>query len=387
MNKKNKWAVACLLISLSKQVMANENNSSSNWQLSTELSSFSYSEVMPVVNTFGGVIPIGRIAQESSYSDEPERGREAITHNRISFNLQHQNWLISLASRYDYDVKFTPDAAQLFFLEKEQRPVDKDIYELFFKAKHIRANGIGLGYQYQLQSLNIKVMGYLWDVQYMESGTVAGDFIVSDVDDSYDITGVIDYAYFEDALLERKNCPDSDPPVAGCHGAWDTQGQGYSFDVSLQYRLNQNWQMQIQLTDLFNQFTFDKLGRTQGQLDTRNQVFNADGTFSIKPSFSGTYPDGRYQMRMTTQLNFRLEGNLGLPVWAEMYAANDAYFPAVGIAANWANWRFESGYQWHSNSYLAAVRHDNFYLKLAADNFNLSAAKAITLNSGFSLSF
>ncbi len=63
-----------------------------SYQLEFVVDSFSYSEVMPVIETFGGVIPVARIGRESTFSSEPEAGRSAITHNRAYLRSQWQNW-------------------------------------------------------------------------------------------------------------------------------------------------------------------------------------------------------------------------------------------------------------------------------------------------------
>lgn len=389
MPNKNKFRMACVLVSscLSCASFADSQDDDKDIHLESEVLSFSYSQVMPVVSTFGGVIPIGKIARESSYSDEPEAGREALTHNRFNLRLQYQNWFMIFASRYDYDVQFTPDAAQLFFLDKEERPVDKDIYNLFFKAKHIHANGVGVGYQWQKDALSVELSGYVWDVEHMENGLVDGQFLVADDRESYDIQGQINYAYFSDAILDRKNCPLTDPPVAGCHGSWQTQGTGYSIDAKIRYIFNSDWRIEARINDLWNRFSFDQLGRTVGSLDTRNQVFNADGSFSVNPSFSGQYPDGKHSLSLSPQLRLRVDGKYKIPLWSEIYAVNEQVFPALGVGYSLANWHIEGGYQWRTKSYLIGFKHPFVSLQFGSETWNVSEAKTITLNASFNFTF
>ncbi|KMT65720.1 hypothetical protein XM47_08185 [Catenovulum maritimum] len=346
------------------------------------LDSFSYSEVMPVIETFGGVIPVARIGKETSRSSQPSAGRQAITHNRAFQRYQYQEFIFQLTARYDYNIQFTPDAAQLFFIDRNDRELDKTEYDLFFRAKHIRANGLGIGYQFNYDKLVIKTMLNYWDVQHMEDGYVDGQFLVQD-DDSFEVTGEINYKYFKDALLDRQNCPSTDPPVAGCHGAWETDGSGYNLDVEFSYQFNQDWLVSGIVYDLYNEFNFERVGATLGSLDTRNEVINPDGSFSVRPSFSGSYPDGKHKQKVDKQIKVRLDGNLGLPIWSEVYATNGRHFPSLGIGYRALNTQFELGYMFEAAATVVNVKHQNFTLSLVTDTPDLPAARTLVINLGF----
>ncbi|MER2492585.1 hypothetical protein [Catenovulum sediminis] len=376
------------LFTLSPAVFAQTNSQDeSEYKLSLTGTSFSYSEVMPVIQTFGGVIPVAKIGRQTTFSTAPEEGRHALTHNRANLTFERDNFFFEVATRYDYRIDFTPDAAQLFFLDRAERPVDKDEYVLYFKAKHIRANGVGFGYQFERDKLSVRFVGHYWDVQYMEDGELDGVFLANQADDTFEVTGTLDYTYYQDAILDRKNCPKTDPPKAGCHGDWTEDGYGYSVDMLVNYHFAEDWALQLQVYDLVNQFKFDKLGRTQGQLDTRTEVFNADGTFSINPSFRGRYPDGKHKLSVSTQLNARVSGVWGIPVWAELYAANDSYFPSIGVGYQLANWRLETGYQSGTEALLFSIKHPNFKFRIGSETSDLINAQALILDLSLAYQF
>lgn len=372
---------------LADNSQSSQSHNETSYQISQTLESFSYSEIMPVIQTFGGVIPIGKIGKEASFSDAPEQGRHGLTHNKAYLTFTRNNWSLHLATRYDYSIDFTPDAAQLFFLDRAERPVDKDEYALYFRAKHIRANGIGLAYQDSFADLSFKVALTHWDVGYMEDGEVAGTFLVNEDGDSFEVTGTIDYAYFDDAVLDRKNCPRTNPPKAGCRGAWETDGQGYSVDLHLAYQFSKQWMMAISVYDIYNKFEFDHIGKTRGQIDTRNEVFNEDGTFDINPSFVGEYLDGEHQLNLSTQINARLDGELVIPVWSEVYMTDGNKFASFGVGYELNNWRLEAGYQLTTQAYIFAVKHPNFHFKLGSEQADLANAQAIILNFGVNYPF
>ncbi|WP_237716300.1 hypothetical protein [Catenovulum agarivorans] len=373
-----------MLLSVPNLAFAQEEDT---YQISHSLESFSYSEIMPVIQTFGGVIPIGKIGKQASFSEAPEEGRHGLTHNKAYLNFSRNNWTVFLATRYDYSIDFTPDAAQLFFLDRSERPVDKDEYAIYFKAQHIRANGVGFAYDNNFGNFSYKIAASYWDVGYMEDGEVDGTFLVNDDGDTFEVTGEIDYAYFDDAVLDRKNCPRTDPPKAGCHGAWVTDGKGYSLDVFLAYQFSNNWQLAVSIYDLYNKFEFEHLGKTSGQLDTRTEVFNDDGTFDINPSFIGSYPDGAHKLDMSSQINARLDGEWGLPLWSEVYVSDGKTFPSFGIGYDIQNWRIEAGYQLKTNAYIFSVKHPVVHFTLGSETTDLVNAQAIILNFGLNYQF
>lgn len=368
---------------LSNDVIADDQH-----QVEFKFDSFSYSEVMPVIETFGGVIPVGRIGKETSFSSKPDEGRQALTHNRAFQRYQYDKFIVQLTARYDYDIRFTPDAAQLFFIDRNDRPIDKNAYDLFFSAKHIRANGIGIGYEFNYQQLTIKALLNYWNVQNMENGQVAGQFTLNqDVEDTFEVTGEIDYRYFEDALLDRQNCPNTDPPVAGCHGSWITDGYGYNLDFEFAYIFNDLWQLNGVVYDAFSRFKFDKLGHTLGELNTQNEIINPDGSFSVRPSFSGQYLDGEHDLTIHTQAKVRLDGELWLPVWSEIYRANGKTFPSAGIGYRMWQTRFELGYMLEANAGVFNIKHKNFHLGVVAETVDFGAARTLVLNFGFNASW
>ncbi|WAJ69404.1 hypothetical protein [Catenovulum adriaticum] len=381
---KNIKALLTLFVLLSQPAFAQIKNDKA-YKVEFNINSFSYSEVMPVIETFAGVIPVARIGRETSFSSKPEQGRQAITHNRANIRVSWDHWFIQLASRYDYDIQFTPDAAQLFFLERNQRPVNKDKYLLKFSANHVKANGFGLGYQWQFKQLDMNVVANYWHVQNMQNGDINGIFHVEDDGEHFEVTGDIDYKYFQDALLDRNNCSQSDPPVPGCHGAWKQDGDGYSIDMQLAYQINKNWRFEASVWDLFNQFTYKQLGITQGQLDTQNEVFNPDGSFSIKPSFKGQFSDGKYKQSIPTQTNLRLSADYAIPVWAELYTVEDSYFPSLGVGGDYFNTRFELGYQAKSNALIVRAKHAYFNVSVASETINFQQAGTIIID--FSLNY
>ncbi|MCU4676409.1 hypothetical protein N7931_12295 [Catenovulum sp. 2E275] len=352
------------------------------YQLEFILDSFSYSEVMPVIETFGGVIPVARIGRESSYSDEPEAGRQALTHNRAHLRAGWQNWFFQLSARYDYNIEFTPDAAQLFFLDRNERPVDKNDYQLKFSANHVRANGIGLGYRWQYQDLTLTVSANYWDVEHMENGNINGVFHANQQDDSFEVTGDIDYNYFKDALLDRANCEVSDPPVAGCYGRWQTDGHGFNLDMQFSYQISDSWRFDANIYDVYSRFNYQKVGKTIGRLNTQNEQFNPDGSFTINPSFSGEYADGKFSQSVSTQAQLRLSAELLVPVWAEVYAANDTNYPSIGIGQTWFNTRFELGYQAKTEAFMFRAKHDYINFALASETTNFEQAKALVFSLG-----
>ena len=391
MNNCSKIITTSFLLALPNVAIATDSqktaDDSTTYQISQTFESFSYSEIMPVIQTFGGIIPVGKIGKEASFSEAPEQGRHGLTHNKAHLTFRRNNFSFHLATRYDYSIDFTPDAAQLFFLDRSERPVDKDEYALYFRAQHIRANGVGFAYQDSFADFSFKIAATYWDVGYMEDGEVEGTFLVNDDGDSFEVTGTIDYAYFDDAVLERKNCPRTNPPKAGCHGAWTTDGTGYSVDLFLAYQFSDNWKLALSVYDLYNKFEFEHLGKTLGQLDTRNEVFNDDGTFDINPSFVGSYPDGEHELDMSSQLQARLDGYWLLPLWSEVYVSDGQSFPSLGVGYDLGEWRLEAGYQLKTNAYIFSFKHPIVHFTLGSETTDLANAQAIILNFGINYQF
>ncbi len=257
--------------------------------------SFSYSETVSIESAF-----------DSWKGDDFESGERQWTWNWFELGVQYKHWAIGFVQRYDYDLRFSQQTAELYWLtaNKKDLPTGKT-YKLDLQANAIHSSGLRLSFTDSLtDSFNYRLgLSYL-QASYMLDGQIEGNATALS-DSDYDFQATVDYAYTEDHLFERN--------------VKEPQGKGFSLDFMFNYQVTPEIYWQLQVRDLFARLYWKDSPYTQGTATSERKEYDENGYVSIDPllqgyeGIRGTYVQ-RLQPRWYSKVSYRVSRNNALLV-------------------------------------------------------------------------
>ncbi len=225
--------------------------------------SFSYSETVSIKSSF-----------HSWKGDDFDSGERQWTWNWFEVGVRYKHWGVGLLQRYDYDLRFSQETAEFFWLTKNKRelPTGRK-YSLDLQANAIHSTGLRISFTDSLtDSFNYNFgLSYL-QASYTLNGQIEGDATAIN-DSDYDFQGVVDYAYTEDPLFDRQvKAPE---------------GKGFSIDFMFDYQVTQKVHWQLQVRDLLARLYWENSPYTQGRATSERKEYDENGYVSIDPLLKG----------------------------------------------------------------------------------------------------
>jgi len=225
--------------------------------------SFSYSETVSIESAIDG--------WEGGSFDSGER---QWTWNWVEAGVQYKHWAIGLVQRYDYDVRFSEQTAELLWLvmNKKDLPIGKK-YDLDLKTNAINSSGIRISFTDRLTD----AFDYRFGLSYLQAnytlnGQIDGDATaISDTD--YDYQGSVYYTYTEDHLFNRS--------------VEEPTGKGFSFDFMFNYQVTPKLHWQLQVRDLLARLYWDYSPYTEGLVTSDRKEYDENGYVLIDPVLQG----------------------------------------------------------------------------------------------------
>lgn len=227
------------------------------------IDSFSYSETVSLLSTLKGW-----------KGGNFQSGESQWTWNWVEVGVQYQHWAIGIIQRYDYNLHFSKDAAELFWLTKnKQTLLQGKQYNIKLQAHALHSSGIRFSYFNQLNdAFNFRFgIAYL-QADYMFDTKIAGDATVLGSSD-YNFQADLDYHYTQDLLFDRV----VEVP----------QGKGFAVDFELYYALTDSTHWQFQVRDLITRIYWQQSPYTQGSSSSDRKVYDDEGYVSIVPVLKG----------------------------------------------------------------------------------------------------
>ena len=227
------------------------------------IDSFSYSETVSLLSTSKGW-----------KGDDFQSGENQWTWNWVEVGVQYQHWAIGILQRYDYNIHFSKDAAELFWLTKNKQDLlEGKKYDLKLQAHVLHSSGIRFSYFNQLNdAFNFRFgIAYL-QADYMFDTKVTGDATVLGSSD-YDFQADLDYHYTEDLLFDRV----FEAP----------KGKGFAIDFEFDYALTDSTHWQFQVRDLMTRIYWKQSPYTLGTSSSDRKVYDDEGYVSIVPVLKG----------------------------------------------------------------------------------------------------
>ena len=258
------------------------NNKQFNNNISAYVLSESYSNILPIKQLINDEWKQAPATDSSIGFTQNETGLKAYWGN-ISFNIAH---------RIDYFVFTNPDTAQAFYLERTDQPLTtQDSYQLALKLHHQRSNGFRLGYQWQFGSFSTEInLGY-WDVSASRESQITGE-IFGDSKSNITGTAEISESYNDKNFLKHTN-----------NNQWETDGYGITLDLAINWQVTDNFNIDVDIKDLYTQFSMKSLGFSQGKVDTDGTFINSLGGKSYLPLYRGVFGAKDFDFTLPEQIN------------------------------------------------------------------------------------
>lgn len=258
------------------------NNKQFDNNISAYVLSESYSNILPIKQLISDEWKQAPATDSSIGFTQNETGLKAYWGN-ISFNIAH---------RIDYFVFTNPDTAQAFYLERTDQPLTtQDSYQLALKLHHQRSNGFRVGYQWLFGSFSTEInLGY-WDVSASRESQITGE-IFGDSQNNITGTAEISESYNDKNFLKHTN-----------NNQWETDGYGITLDLAINWQVTDNFNIDVDIKDLYTQFSMKSLGFSQGKVDTDGTFINSLGGKSYLPLYRGVFGAKDFDFTLPEQVN------------------------------------------------------------------------------------
>lgn len=328
-----------------------------------KISSFSHSEPLAVYGLF------------NDWEGSLSTGRKAFSVNRFEAGFRLNSWQLSVLNRQDFYYEFAPKTAKLFYDTNNKKNLEAgETYNLQLSTNSFFARGLKLAYEKQFSDLKVCLAAsYLEGYDVMQGDLSGSAQAVAEND--YNFNFAVDYYYAEDALFSRKITDN-------------VKGQGYAFDLNIDWQINPNWTMVLRAEDLLARIYWFDAPRTIADGSSQTKEFDEDGFVVFSPVANGLETNQSFMQNIPTKVFLSTE-----------YSFNEAHSILVKVD-DYKIKRFASlGYAFKSESNtelkvlanLTAeameLNYQNSWLKasLISDSWDYKRAK--TLGLGISVRY
>jgi hypothetical protein len=260
---------------------ANNETSSPNTKISVYVDSQSYSNILPVKQLI-----------EDDWKQAPsDDSSTGFTQNEAGIKVNWKGFYFNIAQRLDYFVYTNNDTAQAFYLERTDQPLTQESYQASLSLHHQRSNGLRLGYQWFFDDFSIGAnLGY-WQVSASRESQITGE-IFGDGNNNINGKANISEFYSNRNFLKRGNSND-----------WDIDGNGYTLDMKMHWKMTTDIDIDVDLKDLYTKFKMKNLGYSEGVVDTNGTFINSLGGISYLPLYSGKETESDFEFTIPKRIN------------------------------------------------------------------------------------
>ena len=325
-----------------------------------EVSSFSHSE------------PIAINALFNDWKGSFSSGEKAFSFNRFKVGFHINDWQLAVINRQDYAFEFSPETAQLIYESKNKIPLKpNDNYRLDFKSQSFLARGLQLAYKKTFNEFKIGFSAAYLEGYDLLDGNLSGQAKALATND-YDFNFDVNYAYSEDALFSRKNLDK-------------VNGQGYAFDLAIDWQLNEKWALSARVEDLFAKMHWVDAPRTIANGSSQTKEFDEDGFVLFRPVASGLETNSSFTQSIPTKVfihsDYAMSERQTLVFQMDDYAIMRFYSLGYSFKASQAS-HFEATYNLTAKALGLSFQNNWLKASLLSDAWPLKQAK--TLGIGLS---
>lgn len=225
--------------------------------------------------------PISIDSAASDWSGDYYGGDRQWLTSWAEFGYQlNEKWQLSLLQRSDFDLRFHPETAELYYRIQNHLPLPtgKD-YQLSIQAQHFTGSGARLEWSFKPHSTLTTRWGVsLLNTYQITEGSITGNASATAAN-AYNYNIEIDYVYDQETLFDRQL---EDRP----------KGTAISLDTFFEYQVA-NSKIELRITDLLSRVTWKNLPYTQASGTSNQQGFDSDGYIVVNPAINGK--EGYYQ--------------------------------------------------------------------------------------------
>lgn len=280
-----------------------------------------------------------------------KKGDYAFADGRLRTGVNYQSWEVAVEKRWHYDLRFSPDTAQLYYNIENKAP-DERQYQLGLTAKILHAEGVSFTKLFNYKQFKIKPIVTLYRSDFYQIGKITGvaSGDIANKDNIAVNVNIEDYHFSEDKLL-------TDPSSGG-------QGKGVSFDLAIQYE-NERWLFSAVSQDLYNHWQFNNAVFLNGNVcltlaggagdcvgsggyyGNENYSLNLSSSFNTEVTYKpyalsvNSFTHGRYQ-RLGVQKDWSTAyGRVGAAVYStkQLGLHWQSQWHRVGLVLDQPNWK------------------------------------------------
>ena len=401
------------------------------WTVYSKIDLFAYSE------------PVSIDQFATDFQDDLEDGETAFTHDQIEIGGKWKGFSIGYVHRFDYVTSFTEDTAFYHHATKNNITVPNNRnYDLLLDVERLEAKGFKVGYEwnfYQGMTVDVAYSHYT-QLSQLQSGyaSLSGDLepftdqFIADAEaiidnlslSNRDLTPLInlaqeiegrlaiDYAYDEPKFGE----PDyrepvltgaQNPPLTGVSFA-EPDGTGYSVDIGFNWQVNDQLNVNVELIDIANEFSWDNAPTTRATfnlnaflIDALNVAQDAVNGEIVRPNdviarnlnvviVNEDYDqelDARYDLEVNYDLNYQV--NLfgwqpSLGVTGGWYKTEHQDFPRIGVSLDK---KLHLGYDIGGEAISISYEGKYGFFRFISDDFGYNDARTFGVAAGLNYSF
>ena len=259
-------------------------------------------------------------------------GTSALTHNFAEFGFNAGAWQVSLLSRYDYEMEFSSDTAELYYRANNKLPLTVGrTYRIDLAARNTVSDGIKFSRPfYPFNNLQVNIgISYLKGRRLVD-GALRGNAKAISAND-YDFSFLVDYYYSQDKLFDRQ--------------VLSPDGDGYSVDLDLQWQVSEQLRTGLSFKDLLARIYWKDTPYTTATAVSDTKTYDTDGYVIYKPKISGIEGNRDFTQilprRISAQLDYQYQHDVSLAAIADYTPVRTFYRLGIGaLQTTSGDWRF-----------------------------------------------
>lgn len=309
-------------------------------------------------------------------------GTRSFTHNQVNVKYRpHKSHFkdlsLSLFWRYDYLADYTAETAQLTYASANDLPFENGTYDIDLYAKHIRAYGLSLGYDFRISpdiTANITVSGILADD--LVEGRVFGELELLDQDIS---TGVLDldYRYGTDLIF-----PDRETTLA--------VGHGLTTDIKVDWQVTEDLKLNLFSRDIFSRIWWSDAPRTTADATTNIVRTDTNGILIVRPTLQGEHSQDSFTQEYRTRSDVAIEYKLNdrWELSQNLFKMKDIWLTTSKVNHEVTeNLNLGVGFEWVSKSPGLQIEWHGLEISAYSDTLNVKNSRYLQLQAGVKLRF
>lgn len=224
-------------------------------------------------DSYGG--PVSVWGAIHGWKGDFHSGDQEWTRNWVEAGVRFNRWSIGALYRYDLSLRFSSDAARLYYaLANHQQLPEDAAYQVSVNANGFAAQGLRAAFQVSSQPTLSAIVGLsLFHASQLQYGSIEGVATTLSPRD-YNYQAAVDYRFSHDKLFGFA----ANPP----------RGYGASLDLSLSgfYQNWFNWHFDVE--DLFGMIHWTDVPHTLALASSEQKHYDSQGYVHIDPLLSGT---------------------------------------------------------------------------------------------------